>query len=147
MLICGAFLLGIAVRVHPMAGDLRHPSLSLPADTPNELRAKLMLILADDEAQFLGGRFINASTTLEYGGATPALNRMVAKLIDCQGVKVRLHFTNTPNGPAWSVEHNAWAEPLALGLGINLGAPSIRAEDLKLPALSKPAATARRVAR
>jgi hypothetical protein len=138
LLVCGALLLGIAVKVQPMGGDLRHPSLALPADAPTELRTRLMVILAEEDAKFLGGHFINAHTTLEYGGSTQALNRMVSKLAECGGVKVQLRFTNAVDGPAWSVDHNAWTDPYHLEVGINLGAASIKAGDLSLPVLGKP---------
>ena len=75
---CGWLVFASAnVRVYALAGDLDHPSLALPANAPAELHSRLIRILDDKDAKFLRGHFVNAHTTLEYGGSTDALNQML----------------------------------------------------------------------
>ncbi len=131
---CGWLVLASAsVRVYALAGDLDHPSIALPANAPAELHGQLMRVLGDKDAKFLRGHFVNAHTTLEYGGSTEAVNRMLAKLAECGGIQVKVRFVRTADGPAWTLEHNAWGDPQLIQIQVNLSARSIKPEDLNIP--------------
>jgi hypothetical protein len=103
-------LASASVRVYALAGDLDHPSIALPANAPAELHGQRIRILGDNDAKFLRGHFVNAHTTLEYGGSTEALNRMLAKLAECGGIQIKVRFVRTADGPAWTLDHNAWGD-------------------------------------
>jgi hypothetical protein len=124
------------VRVHGMAGELTHPSIAWAADDA-PMRQRIMAILNEKNSKFLGGRFVNAASTLEYGGTTEALSRMVAKLAECEGVRVQVTFVRAQSDLAWTVNHNAWADPLYFGIQVNLAAKTINLEHLDLPAFTK----------
>jgi hypothetical protein len=135
---CGWLAFASAVvRVYALAGDLDHPSLALPANAPAELHGQLMRILDDKDAKFLRGHFVNAHTTLEYGGSTAALNQMLSKLSRCEGVRVTLRFTRTVGGAAWTLDHNAWGDARSVNIQVNVAAPSTKLEDLNIPAFGR----------
>ncbi|MHC1766160.1 MAG: hypothetical protein AB9869_17970 [Verrucomicrobiia bacterium] len=136
VLFCGWLVLASAhVRVYALAGDLEHPSLALPANAPAELHGQLVRILDDKDAKFLRGHFVNAHTTLEYGGSTDALNQMLSRLSQCEGVRVILRFVRTAGGASWTLDHNAWGDARSMNIQINVASPSIKLEDLTIPAL------------
>src|SRR5438477_5715364 len=100
-LVLSAMLLnGVApLHAHAMAGDLKAPSLAMPEGTPDAFRTNVLAILGDKECKFLDGTFINASTTLHYGGSTESLNNLVAKLSELDGVRISVTFITEPGGP------------------------------------------------
>jgi hypothetical protein len=123
-------------QVHAMAGDLNHPSIALPADAPQKFREQIMAILNDKDCKFLGGHFINANTTLQYGGSAEALSRMLAQLAECDGIRVQVTFVKKPGGEVWTLNHNAWADPGHIAVQVNLVSP-INLEHLDISAFGK----------
>src|SRR5215471_5735139 len=105
------FNLLTSLNAHAMAGDLKSPSLAMPADTPQEFRTNLIAAISEKECKFLDGHFINAHTTLCYGGSTESLNHLIARLGAFEGVRVLVTFVKEPEGPSWTLSHNGWADP------------------------------------
>ena len=138
ILLLFALQLGLCsnVRVYGMAGELTHPSIAWPGDNA-KMRERITSILNEKDAKFLGGRFINAASSLEYGGTMDALSRIVVKLLECEGVRVQVTFVREPTSSAWTVNHNAWADPLHFGIQVNLDAKTLNLEHLYLPAFTK----------
>ena len=126
-------------RVHGLAGTLDHPSLSFPQDEKDVDQEEVMKVLGMKEAQFLGGRFVNAFTTLQYGGDTDALNRFLARLSACKGTSVVVTYHETPGGDTstWWLQHNAWGNPKELVVSIDAKSPRFDPSLFKLPAEAK----------
>ena len=137
VLLASAVVLSARVQAHAMAGDLEHPSIALPEGTPKAVRGQIISALNDEECKFLGGHFINAHTTLQYGGGTESLNRMLNRLAACDYFKITIRFIKQQSGVAWTVSHNAWANNEDLEVQVNLAAEGIQLEKLDLPAFGK----------
>ena len=120
-----------------MAGDLAHPSIALPEGTGKEVREKIMSALNDEQCKFLEGHFINAHTTLQYGGGTESLNRMLNRLAACDYFRITVRFIKQESGAAWTVSHNAWANNEDLEIQVNLAAEGINLAKLDIPAFGK----------
>jgi hypothetical protein len=143
---------GASFRVHAMAGELSSPSLAFPAAFPQESRTRVIAILGDPECKFLGGHFINADTTLEYGGKTAALNRLLEKLSQCDGIQVHLAFSggraaawtlsNGSTNASWTVRHNGWADAGWIEIQVNTSSGLIELGLLEIPAFGKAVASA-----
>ena len=136
----GGMLAGVVAtlllpRALGMAGDLDRPSLAFPTATPKALQSQILAALNVREAGFLRGRFINADTTLAYGGDTGALSAMLAQLAACEGMRVRVSFVRVPGGESWTIQHNAWADATQIAIRVNVVAEKIDLLKLELPAL------------
>ncbi len=123
-------------RVHGLAGTLDHPSISFLQDEKELQRDEVMKALNMEGARFLGGQFVNAFTTLRYGGDTAALNRFIEKLADCRGAKVVIayHGKLINETATWLVQHMAWGNPRQFVISIYKESPRFDASLLKLPA-------------
>jgi hypothetical protein len=138
ILLCAMLLDAISLtKVHALAGDLTSPSLAMPAETSEAVRTNLMAAISDKEYKFLDGHFINASTTLHYGGQTESLNRFLAKLGECDGVRLTVTFVKEPDGPAWTLTHNGWGAAGEIYIQINIAASEIKMEQLTITVLGR----------
>ena len=118
-------------HAHAMAGDLKSPSLAMPAGTSEALRVRLLAALNDPECKFLEGHFINTNTTLHYGGATPSLNRLLTRLGECEGIQLTVTLTRgEPSGPSWTVTHSGWAGASNIGIQVNVAARELNLDQL-----------------
>jgi hypothetical protein len=123
----------VAVHARAMAGDLNQPSIAMPAETPSALREQLLAALKDPECKFLDGHFINATTTLNYGGSTPSLNRLITRLAECDCIEVVVTFVKgDAGGPSWTVNHSGWGAPNTFGIQINLAASALNLDQLAI---------------
>jgi len=96
-----------------------------------------MSALNDEQCKFLEGHFINAHTTLHYGGGTESLNRMLNRLAACDYFRITVRFIKQESGVAWTVSHNAWANNEDLEIQVNLAAEGINLANLDIPAFGK----------
>jgi hypothetical protein len=119
-------------RAFGLAGDLKSPSLSMPAATPVEFRTNVLAALSDKNCKFLDGHFINASTTLNYGGSTAALNQLINQLSSFEGLRVMVGFVSNAGGPSWIIQHNGWGDGGQIYIKINVAAPDFKPEQLQL---------------
>jgi hypothetical protein len=120
--------------VHALAGDLTFPSLSFSSEFPEAFRTNVMAAISKKECKFLDGHFVNANTTLHYGGSTESLNHLLARLAEIDGVRVVVTFVKEPGGPAWTLSHLGWGSPGTLSVQINTAAASIEMEKLAITA-------------
>lgn len=122
---------------HPalaLAGVLKRPSLALPESLDSAWRESLMKVLDERPAEFVGGNFINGSTTLRYEGPVESLNRFLAGLAGCANLLIQVRFASNLDC-SWKLEHNAWANPMELQLTIYTGAGGIPVEQLQIPVI------------
>ena len=91
-----------------------------------------MKILDAPEAKFLGGQFINAVTTLRYGGDTGALNQFLAGLAECSEARIRVQFVRDLDS-AWRLQHNGWSDGREFLVQIGLGSDRIHLEEIQWP--------------
>jgi hypothetical protein len=137
LIFASVVVLSARVQAHAMAGDLAHPSIALPEGTGKKVREKIMSALNDEQCKFLEGHFINAHTTLHYGGGTESLNRMLNRLAACDYFRITVRFIKQESGAAWTVSHNAWANNEDLEIQVNLAAEGINLAKLDIPAFGK----------
>lgn len=128
--------LSVVAKAHAMAGDLEHPSLAFPEDMPAALQAQIMAALSGKDAKFLQGHFINADTTLAYGGNTESLTSMLARFSECDGIRIKVSFVRGPAAESWTVRHNAWGDARYIGVQVNVSATEIDLQKLELPVFS-----------
>ena len=126
------FVLGSVAKAYALAGDLKSPSLAFPTDMAEGLRTRIVEALNDRSARFLEGRFVNANTTLVYGGDTDGLAAMLARLVKCDGFRVNVSFFRGPVGHSWTLNHDAWREPGTIEIRVNLDATEIDLGKLEL---------------
>lgn len=116
-----------------LGGDLDRPGIALPERFDPDLRQRIMAVLTAEPDTYAGGGFVNAHSTLRYAGDTAALNRFLAGLAGCAGLRLQVAFTADPNAPAWTVTHDAWKEPCRFEVRVNTAAGKISAAELVLP--------------
>lgn len=129
-----SLLLGVE-RVHALAGSLDHPSLSFPESEKELGLDEVMKVLNMKEAKFLRGHFVNAFTTLRYGGDMASLNLFLSRLAACTGAEVALvyHDKLVDETSTWLLQHNAWGNPREFVISVNPDAPGFDKALLKLP--------------
>lgn len=125
--------MALGVRVWGMAGDLDRPSLAFPKEIPAPLQSRILSALAQSEARFLHGRFINADTTLVYGGSTSALSTLLTDLAGSDGLRTRVKFVRGPANESWTVRHNAWGDARLIEIQVNVAAANLDWQQLVLP--------------
>lgn len=91
-----------------------------------------MKVLEAPEAGFLGGQFVNAVTTLRYGGDTGALNRFLAGLSECPEARIRVQFVRDLDS-AWRLQHDGWSHGREFLVQVALGSDRIHLEEIQLP--------------
>ena len=82
-------------RVEALAGNLDIPSLGFPSEMKETTREQIMAAIVDKSYQFIDGHFVNAFTTLRYGGEMKGLNRFLEKLAECEGMKVVITYSKS----------------------------------------------------
>lgn len=125
-----AMLVGAAPSALALAGKLDRPSIAFPQSVDAGWREGVTQALETEGARFLDGRFINAATTLRYGGSTDALSRFLDRLARCNGLKLRIRFDSSLDA-VWTVQHNAWIDSTAFE--VRISPDSIQLAELLLP--------------
>ncbi|MCP5520725.1 MAG: hypothetical protein H7A46_04185 [Verrucomicrobiales bacterium] len=134
-----AFLAATSVpQVRALAGDLDRPGLAFPEGFSPDLRERIMSVLTAAPETYAGGHFVNALTTLRYAGDTAALNRFLAGLAGCPGMRLQVGFAAEPEAPAWTVIHNAWGDATLVHVRINPAAKDLKLADLVIPEIAGP---------
>jgi hypothetical protein len=115
-------------------GTLDAPSLGTSKNFSEATYQKVKVVLERKDCKYLGGGWLNANTSLRYGGDTTALNKFVEALSLCPDVKVHVNFFRpSPGGVEcdWMVTHDAHTNELVVR--INLASEKVKMEDLYLP--------------
>ncbi|HTL18168.1 MAG TPA: hypothetical protein VL793_13100 [Patescibacteria group bacterium] len=119
-------------HAYGMAGDLKSPSLAMPSETPVSFRTNVIAAISEKDCKFIDGHFINAITTLHYGGSGAALSRLIARLGQIEGVRVQMTFVHEADGTAWTIQHNGWGEAGEIHIQVNLDARGMKLDDLQI---------------
>jgi hypothetical protein len=141
-IICLLLAAGTASSAFASAGVLTSPSLAFPKDFSASTRTHILAALQPPpKGKFLGGEFVNSSTTLRYSGDTSALNQFLSGLAKCPGASLLVGFSKTlvPDDCDWMVSHNAVQEG-TLFVYINLKSSRIDLEQLSIPESKGPPA-------
>lgn len=123
-------------RTWALAGDLDRPGIALPEGFDPRLREQIMTVLTAVPETYAGGHFVNAQSTLRYAADTEALNRFLARLAGCAGLRLQVAFTTEAEAPAWTVTHNAWGDATLMQVRINHGAKGIKLDQLVIPEIA-----------
>jgi len=140
--LAAVLLTGGVFRALALAGDLDHPSLSLPESTGPGVRERIMQVLSEEPSEFQGGEFVNARTTLRYVGDGPSLNRFLAGLAACPDLQLHIAFRKHPGEVAWTLEHDGWAAPQRFSILINSDCKALRLDEVRIPEIRTSVATA-----
>lgn len=149
---------GLAILTVPdlalaRAGKLDRPSISIPtvgegeASTPDRICSAIQETLNQHSKQFVSGRFVNAHSTMEFGGTAAELNALLKDLAVIEGAKIQIRFSEgsddllKPYVKAegdklpyqWKIEHNAWGDAQYLSITIFVGDGGIKVEDVQIP--------------
>jgi hypothetical protein len=148
-----------------LAGNLDRPSIAIPstgeglASKQDPVCAGMQKALTEHAKQFIGGRFINAHTKMEFGGTTAELNALLKDLAAVEGAALQIRFSKGSDDPTvvvangqdaaqpgfqWRIEHNAWVgDPQSLLITVYLGDGKIKLEEVQIPTIigKKPATT------
>ncbi|MCD6050656.1 MAG: hypothetical protein K0Q55_2059 [Verrucomicrobia bacterium] len=132
--------LALATNAFALAGNLDTPGLAFPKDFPETVRTSMTDALTHTNCTFLGGRFVNSYTSLNYRGETVALNLFMEGLVKSPGtiLSVRFQTASVPSDRDWMVTHDADA-PHKLTVHINLKSFRINLEKLVIPESKGPA--------
>jgi hypothetical protein len=148
---CLVVLAAVPVIARPSAcparaGNLDRPSVAMSTTYPAADAAKLKAALDLPECKFLDGRYVNAATTLRYGGDAAALSKQLDALTRCHGLAVHLTFDRPSAaragvatidvdepGCAWTISHIGPSGDITVR--INLGSDKVKLEELNLPPL------------
>ncbi|MBN9693985.1 MAG: hypothetical protein J0M24_27400 [Verrucomicrobia bacterium] len=118
-----------------LAGELKQPALAFPPDFPQALHQQIQTNLTRPEGVFVGGRFLNWTTQLNYNGSVAALNQLLAGLAQIPGARIQVRFSSADT--AWQISHSAM-EPLQFQININPEVPGFAWSELSLPAIAGP---------
>lgn len=161
----GLLVIGSARPAWALAGTLDKPSIAIPTKgegaeaQQDPVCVQLHQVLTDHAKQFVTGQFINAHTTMDFGGKTEELNKLLAGLAAVDGARLHIRFTDGNDetaavtglkrdvqpGVQWRISHNAWAgDAHGLSITIYVGDGQIKIGDVQIPTIigEKPAATA-----
>ncbi|WP_035612093.1 hypothetical protein [Haloferula sp. BvORR071] len=138
-LACVAFGLALLTRVMALAGDLSEPGIAFPSDFSKPAQLRIMEALKHPDCKFLGGRFVNSFTSLNYAGETKALNLFMEQLAKCPGVVLAVRFKaeGFAEGCDWMIAHEA-GDPCKLTVHVNLKSSRVKLEDLVIPEVKGP---------
>jgi hypothetical protein len=142
-IVCLALGLALVTRVLALAGDLSEPGIAFPADFPQPAQLRIMESLKHPDCKFLGGRFVNWSTHLNYSGETKGLNQFLENLAKCPGVALSVRFREDKfdDGCDWVIDHTSGGDTCQLVVTVNLKSPRIKLADLMIPEAKGPPAT------
>ena len=132
-LIVAAILLSCSTLPAAM-GILETPSLAMPRDYPKADYEKIKAVLERKDCKFLGGMWLNAATSLRYGGDTTSLNLFIEALSLCPNLKVHVLFYRPTGGNVggdWMVTQYGAVNQVEVR--INLASDKIKIENLALP--------------
>ncbi len=127
--IISVVLVGLGPPAFGLAGNLDAPSLSFPANSKSQ--KAVMEVISDKQFRFLRGRFVNAFSTLLYGGDADSLNTFLSKLARCPGAKVTVAFDKGGEDASWILTHNAWGDPDTFHIVVNTA--RIAEASVKIP--------------
>ncbi|HTE18190.1 MAG TPA: hypothetical protein VK689_07390, partial [Armatimonadota bacterium] len=128
-----ALLLSFATPAYALYGKLTTPSVAFAKGYPAASQAQVMAALKRPDSKFLGGHFLNAWTSLRYGGNTRALNLFLDDLVKCPGVTVHVGFKQLPDDTDWRVGHMASGNRFQVE--VNLSSERLNIEELYIPEL------------
>ena len=122
-------------RAYALAGTLDQPSLSFLSDEKLLDRESVMKAIGDKSFQFLSGFFVNASTTIRYGGDTAGLNRFLKRLSACHGARLVVRYvdSDSADGATWRLQHTAWGNARQFVVSIYAGSPQFEKDCLIIP--------------
>ena len=122
-----------------LAGDLTRPALAFPKGFPESAQTNILKALQPTDCKFIGGTFLNSSTTLKYGGDTRALNLFLEGLVKCSGaiLSVRFQTESDSEDCDWLLTHSA-LQPGRFTVHLNLKSSHINLDDLVIPESNGP---------
>ena len=139
-LVLAVLLFASTLPAFALAGGLSHPGVAMPTNLPPAFHTNLTAALTDAKVKFLGGNFVNAFTSLRYGGETRALNGFLERLAKCPGIKLSVRFEIYADDQPqdWLLTHDAWHDAYAVCVRINLKSRRLQLADLVLPDVNGP---------
>lgn len=152
MLIAGLSTLSSPQMAWGLAGTLERPSISIPTvgdGKPDPVCSAIRETLSRHARQFVSGRFINAHSTMEFGGTAVELIALLKDLAAIEGAKLLVRFSEGSDNLLksdvksdgntlpyqWVVKHNAWGDAQYLSVTILVGAGGLKAEDVQIPTI------------
>jgi hypothetical protein len=131
---CLFLVSGLTTRAFARAGDLREPRVAFPVGFSESARTNILASLRRPGCKFLGGHYVNSSTTLRYAGDTQALNLFLEGLSECPGVTLGVRFApdGAPGDCDWLVSHLA-AMPGEFTVDVNTRSPRITVQSVTIP--------------
>ncbi len=135
--VLAAVLILVLAGGHPvfaLAGTLERPSLAFPAAVDPAWQAAVIKVLNERPAEFIGGDFINASTTLRYKGPVESLNRFLAGLAGCAELRIHLRFSPDLDC-TWKLEHNGWSDAKDVYVTVHIGNGGLPLDGLQVPVI------------
>jgi hypothetical protein len=132
-IVMAALIVGAAqASVFALAGVLDAPGVSFAKDYPASSRALVMKALNRADCKFLGGSFINWSTTLRYAGGSHALNAFMGDLTKCPHATINIRFRKDLSDADWEVSHTPSGGD-RFDILINLTSQQVKLDELMLP--------------
>ena len=127
-------LFALTCRSFGLAGDLTKPALAFPKGFPESAQTNILSAIQRTDSKFIGGNFLNSSTTLKYGGDTRALNLFLEGLVKCPGVILSMRFDTESDSDDchWLLTHSA-LQPGRFTVHVNLKSSHIKLDDLTIP--------------
>ncbi len=124
-------------QVFGLAGDLKTPGVALSTTLSTNIQAQIQAVLERPDCKFLGGQFINFSTTLRYESETAALSLFLEELAKCPETSLTISFSKEFLEECdWEVQHR----PNHFHIRVNLNSTRMDLEKLALPIITGPAA-------
>lgn len=132
-IVMAALIVGAAqASVFALAGNLESPGVSFANDYPASSRALVMKALNRADCKFLGGSFINWTTTLRYAGRSDALNAFMGDLMKCPHSTINIRFRKDLSDADWEVTHIP-SDGDRFDININLTSKHVKLDELLLP--------------
>lgn len=122
--------LALRGKLHTAAG------IAFSSSYPEHAQKQVQTALQTDGCKFIDGSFINAVSTLNFGGDTPSLNRLLGELAECPGTTVAVSFKKIEHECDWRLVHDAHAN--RFDITVNLNSRQVNIEELVIPSAQGP---------
>lgn len=110
--------------------------IAFSSSYPEHARKQVQTALENKGCKLIDGSFINAVSTLNFGGDTPTLNNFLGELAECPGTTVTVFFKKIEHECDWRLVHDAHTN--GFQIAVNLNSKQINIEELVIPSAKGP---------
>jgi broad specificity polyphosphatase/5'/3'-nucleotidase SurE len=110
--------------------------IAFSSSYPEHARKQVQAALQNKGCKSIDGSFINAVSTLNFGGDTPSINELLEELAECPGTRLAVSFKKIEHECDWRLIHDAHTN--RFHITVNLKSKQVNIEELVIPSAQGP---------